>query len=196
VLWEVIESAQRADEVIRRNRELFRHHQVEKVPLDINGVIREVGQLARGRLQARSVLLQTVLANDLPSILGDRVEVSQVLLNLISNGIDAMEGVEPRARVIRIASTRSEDGGVIVSVSDTGVGLAGVDAERMFAPAYTTKPEGTGVGLSISRSIVVAHGGRIWATQNEDRGATIRFTLPSARLEPQGATPALEIQPQ
>jgi PAS domain S-box-containing protein len=195
VLWEVIESAQRADEVIRRNRALFRHHSVEKVALDINAVIREVAQLSRGRVQARSVALEITLSNDLPHVFGDRVELCQVLLNLIANGIDAMEHVEPRSRVLRITSARAGDDGVTVAVSDAGVGLAGVDADRMFNPAYTTKPEGTGVGLSISRSIIVAHGGRIWATQNQDRGATVSFTLPSELHERRGERPDQEIQP-
>ena len=107
----------------------------------------------------------TVVTDDVPLVSGDRVELQQVLLNLVGNSIDAMEGIDTNSRVIEIASSFSPDSAVKVSVRDTGVGLAGVDRKRMFALAYTTKPSGSGVGLSISRSIVEAHGGRLWAEE-------------------------------
>jgi PAS domain S-box-containing protein len=177
-LWDVVDAGKRADEVIRRNRELFRHHTVSKAQLDVNQVIRETGVLAATRLHSSEVVLATKLAPSLPRIFADRVELQQVLLNLIMNGIDAMEGVDPGSRRIEIDSSLLNGGVVRVSVRDNGVGLAGVDMTRLFAPSYTTKANGTGVGLSISRSIVEAHGGHLWAEQNPDRGATFAFTLP------------------
>ena len=177
-LSDVIEAGQRANEIIRRNRELFRHHTIQLTPLDLNAIVRDVESLARSRLQAANVTLITSIERDMPAVYGDRVELQQVLLNLIGNSIDAMEGVESDSRRIVISSSRAATGHVMVSVRDNGVGLAGVDRERMFALAYTTKPSGSGVGLSISRSIIEAHGGRLWAEDNVPRGATFSFTLP------------------
>ena len=175
-LVDVVEAGRRADELIRRNRELFKDHTLRKSPLDINDVVREATVLAKGRLRTGHVTLTTTLA-DLPQVHGDRVELQQVLLNLIANGIDALEGVDPAGRHIHIATALAPDGLVKVAVSDTGVGLEGVDRERIFTLFHTTKPTGSGVGLSISRSIVEAHGGRLWAEPNGDRGATFCFTV-------------------
>jgi PAS domain S-box-containing protein len=177
-VWDVVESSRRATDVIRRYRELFRHHTVHKAPVDVNVVIREVSVLARAQLQGNHVALDTSLAEGLPTIVADRVELQQVLLNLIVNAIDAMEGVVPAARHIEIASTLANGDGVRVSVRDNGVGLEGVDMTRMFASSYTTKANGTGVGLAISRSIIEAHGGRLWAEGNPTGGATFLFTVP------------------
>jgi signal transduction histidine kinase len=177
-LSDVVEAGQRANEIIRRNRELFRHHTVQMTTLDLNVIIRDVELLARSRLQVGSVRLITAVGADVPPVYGDRVELQQVLLNLIVNSIEAMEGVDANERCIEISSSLGPDGSVKVSVRDNGVGLAGVDRERMFALAYTTKPSGSGVGLSISRSIVEAHGGRLWAEENTPHGATFSFSLP------------------
>ncbi|MGH9254099.1 MAG: PAS domain-containing protein [Vicinamibacterales bacterium] len=177
-LWDVVDASRRADEVIRRNHELFRHHAVQKAPFDINGIIRDVAVLARTRLQGSQVMLVTSPAASLPAVEGDRIELQQVLLNLVANAIDAMENSDPASRRIEIISSLAPAGMVEVSVTDRGVGLDGVDMQRMFTPSYTTKADGTGVGLSISRSIVEAHGGRLWAEQNSDRGATFFFTVP------------------
>ena len=176
-LSDIVEAGQRANEIIRRNRELFKYHTVQMTLLDIREVIGEVEMLARSRLQTSNVRLITVVTGEVPAVYGDRVELQQVLLNLVGNSIDALEGIDANARLIEIASSLSPDGAVKVSVRDTGVGLAGVDRERMFALAYTTKPSGSGVGLSISRSIVEAHGGRLWAEETI-QGATFCFTLP------------------
>lgn len=178
-LSDVIEAGQRANEIIRRNRELFRHHTIQMTPLDLNAIIHDVESLARSRLQAGNVTLITSIERDMPAVYGDRVELEQVLLNLIGNSIDAMEGVESTSRRIVISSGRSANGDAMVSVRDNGVGLAGVDRERMFALAYTTKPSGSGVGLAISRSIIEAHGGRLWAEDNVPCGASFSFTLPT-----------------
>jgi PAS domain S-box-containing protein len=177
-LADVVAAAQRADDVISRNRELFKDHTVQKVPLDVNAVIREVTVLAAQRLRASRVRLTANTAEALPLVNADRVEIQQVLLNLISNSIDAMEGVNPDLRCISISTSVDGDGMLKVSVHDGGVGLKGVDLHRMFSLSYTTKPRGTGVGLSVSRAIVEAHGGRLWAEQNPGAGATFSFTIP------------------
>ncbi len=114
----------------------------------------------------------------LPAVNGDRLELQQVLLNLIANSIDAMESVDPGSRLIEVSSSLAPEGIVKVSVSDRGIGLDGVDMQKMFSLSYTTKATGSGVGLSISRSIVEAHGGKLWAERNAGRGATFCFTVP------------------
>jgi PAS domain S-box-containing protein len=178
ILADLVNAGHRAEAVIRRNRELFRHHTLQTSPLDINAVVREVLVLTATRLREHHVTVATYLADDLPAVRGDRIELLQVLLNLLANGIDAMDPVDRSARRITITTSRLDQDAVVVAVQDCGVGFAGVDVQRMFTLSYTTKAAGTGVGLSISRSIVHAHGGRIWAAQNEDRGATFSFSLP------------------
>jgi PAS domain S-box-containing protein len=178
-LDDVLDASRRADQVIQRNRELFRMRSVRREPLDINAVIRDIALLAAPRLDKSETRLSTTLAFDLPIAMGDRIELGQVLLNLISNSIDATEHLPPQQRRVRITTVESADGGVQVSVTDNGVGLEGVDIDRLFTLSYTTKADGTGVGLSLCRSIIVAHGGRIWATPNADAGATFWFTVPA-----------------
>ena len=177
-LSDVVEAVQRANDIIRRNRELFRHHAAEKSPLDLAGIVRDVEALARPRLQAGRITMVTALTADAPPVLGDRNEIQQVLLNLIGNSIDAMNGIDRESRRIEVSSSFMPDGHVKVSVRDTGVGLGAVDKTRMFALSYTTKAAATGVGLSISRSIVEAHGGELWADEHDGGGATFSFTLP------------------
>lgn len=177
-LLDIVDAGQRADDVISRNRELFRHQRVQKGPIDLNEVVRETAVLARQRLQTNHVTLVTSLADGLPPADGDRVELQQVLLNLTTNAIDAMEFVQPDRRRIAITTSLARDGVLQVAVSDTGVGLAGVDTQQMFTISYTTKSRGSGVGLSISRAIVDAHGGELWAEQNDGEGATFYFTIP------------------
>jgi signal transduction histidine kinase len=120
----------------------------------------------------------TSLGDDLPAVFGDRIELQQVLLNLIANSIDAMESVAPESRRIEISSSPTTEQFIQVTVTDQGMGLDGVDVERMFTLSYTTKDAGTGVGLSVSRSIVEAHGGKLWAERHQGRGATFCFTIP------------------
>jgi PAS domain S-box-containing protein len=177
-LLDVVEASQRAEEVIQRNRRLFRDHIVETAPLDMNGVVREAVELAAPRLVENDVVLETALADDLPAVSGDRIELQHVLLNLIGNGIDAMDRVDLGSRRMTLSSSVATEGFVQVAVSDNGVGLDGVDVERIFALSYTTKNTGSGVGLSISRSIVEAHGGRLWTQSRPGRGATFIFTVP------------------
>ena len=177
-LDDVVGAAHRAAAVIQRNRELFRHQTVQTSALDINAVVREVLVLSATGLQEHHVPVATALADDLPAVRGDRIELLQVLLNLLANAIDAMERVERSERRITITTSRLDQGALVVAVKDCGIGLDAVDPQRIFTLSYTTKAAGTGVGLSISRSIIQAHGGRIWASQNPDRGATFSFSLP------------------
>jgi PAS domain S-box-containing protein len=177
-LDDLVDAGRRAEAVIQRNRELFRHQTVQTSALDINAVVREVVVLSATRLREHHVTVATALADDLPAVRGDRIELLQVLLNLLANAIDAMERVETAERRITITTSQLDQGTVVVAVKDSGVGLDGVDMQRMFTLSYTTKAAGTGVGLAISRSIIQAHGGRIWASQNADCGATFLFSVP------------------
>jgi PAS domain S-box-containing protein len=178
-LLDVVTAGQRAEEVIKRNRELFRHHKVEAAPVDINTVIGEAAALVAARLRDNQISLVMSLGEGLPPVVGDRIELQQVLLNLVANAIDAMERVPAESRRIDISSSPTSEQFVQVTVTDQGTGLGGVDVERMFTLSYTTKDAGTGVGLSVSRSIVEAHGGKLWAEQNPGRGATFCFTIPA-----------------
>ena len=151
-------------------------HQLAK--LDIDDVIREVLALAAGELRRHRVVLHTDLAAGNRPVLGDRVQLQQVLLNLIMNGVEAMGRGTERTRELMVSSTPAEPGSVLVSVEDTGAGLDPAVAERIFEPFFTTKSEGLGMGLSICRSIVEGHRGRLWASPRAPHGAAIRFTVP------------------
>jgi C4-dicarboxylate-specific signal transduction histidine kinase len=156
---------------------MFANRSVSRTPTDLNGVIRNVLDLLRTRLRDAGVQLELELDESLPIIEADQVQVQQVLVNLVLNAVDAMLEAGPRRRILSVQS-RSSDNGVLVIVRDTGSGLAGSDAEQVFEPFYTTKSDGIGIGLAISRSIVEAHGGAIWASA-EGTGATFSFTLPA-----------------
>jgi len=182
-LLDVTEASHRAELLIKRNRELFRSHAVEVAPMDLNGVVHETMALIATRLADNGVTLEMELGDDLPAVLADRIELQQVLLNLLTNAIEAMESVDARSRRLRIASFRGADHSVAVTVADTGVGLRDVDMSRLFDLSYTTKASGTGVGLSVSRSIIEAHGGSIWATPNADHGAIFGFEVPTVATD-------------
>jgi signal transduction histidine kinase len=177
-LISIVESGQRAAEMLQRNRELFRHRTVRTVPLDLNEVIAEARSFAGWRLNDSNVSIEVNLARNLPTVTGDRVELQQVVLNLIGNAIDAVES-RPNPKVWIRSSHNGND--VRIEVGDNGIGLGEVDTLRMFSLSYTTKPNGTGVGLSVSRAIVDAHHGRIWAEPNSEGGASFLFTLPRQR---------------
>jgi PAS domain S-box-containing protein len=179
MVGDMADAGKRADAMLRRARELFGQHTVEKHPLDVNNVIREVVVLAEARLRSARVRIDLHLVKHVPPVLGDRIALSQVLLNLVANSIDAMATVEPAHRLLTITSSVTHDLAVQISVRDQGVGLDDVDTARMFMPAYTTKPNGTGVGLSISRTIVEAHGGTLWAVPNDGVGSTFSFAIPA-----------------
>ena len=146
---------------------------------DINDAIQEVLALTRSERQQHRVELRTDLFTGDRLVFGDRVQVQQVTLNLIMNGIEAMSAVTDRPRVLAISSEHVEAGGVVVAVEDTGTGLDPTSADRIFDPFFTTKPNGMGMGLSICRSIIEAHGGRFWASPRAPHGASFRFTVPA-----------------
>jgi PAS domain S-box-containing protein len=173
-----VKDATRAAEIITRVRLLFKKGAPQRQPVDVNEVIREMIVLVRIQSERHSVAIRTELAADLPKAMADRVQLQQVLTNLMLNGIEAMKDVDAE-RELTIESGRGENSHVLISVSDTGMGLDPQHADKIFNPFFTTKPEGTGMGLAISRSIVESHGGRLWATANSGRGTTFHFTLPS-----------------
>jgi PAS domain S-box-containing protein len=178
VEW-IIDDGNRASEVIRRVRALANKTSVEKVPLDVNDVVREIITLVQRELISHRVSLRMELAPALPMILGDRVQLQQVIINLVMNGIEAMQSVTARLRELVIRSGQNETQQVLVSVTDCGVGIAAENADRLFNAFFTTKSSGMGMGLSICRSIVESHDGRLWATANVPHGATFQFTLPA-----------------
>jgi len=177
VEW-IIDDAIRASEVIRRVRALANKSDVEKAPLDINDVVKEVIALVQGELVSHRVSLRMEFANALPVVPADRVELQQVVINLVMNGIEAMQSVTDRPRELLIRSLQDETQQVLVSVTDCGVGISAENADRLFNAFFTTKTNGMGMGLSICRSIIEAHGGRLWASANLPHGATFQFTLP------------------
>jgi PAS domain S-box-containing protein len=177
VEW-VINDNNRASEVIRRVRALAKKTEIEKVPLDVNDVVKEVITLVQRELTSHRVSLRMELAPALAMILGDRVQLQQVMINLVMNGIEAMQSVTDRPRELVIRSRQDETQQVLVSVTDCGVGISAKDPDRLFDAFFTTKSSGMGMGLSICRSIVEAHRGRLSASSNEGPGATFQFTLP------------------
>ncbi|MDB6038366.1 MAG: hypothetical protein JWM99_2207 [Verrucomicrobiales bacterium] len=182
-LTEIIDDADRASAVIARVRQLARKAPFERTFLDLRDVIIDVLALARYESSTRRVAIRTELAGELPLVLGDRVQLQQVLLNLIVNGMDAMSAVEEPNRVLIIGGGCGTSDGVasaLLSVRDAGVGFKPEEMDRLFEAFYTTKPQGMGMGLAISRSIIEAHGGRLWAEPNQGPGATFLFSLPDA----------------
>jgi PAS domain S-box-containing protein len=177
VKW-IIDDGNRASEVIRRIRALANKTDIEKAPLDINDVVREVIALVQLELTSHGVSLRTDPAPTLPRILADRVQLQQVIINLVMNGIEAMQSVTDRPRELVIRSRQDETHRVLVSVTDCGVGISAENVDGLFNAFFTTKSGGMGMGLSICRSIIEAHGGRLWATANIPHGATFQFTLP------------------
>jgi len=173
----IIRDGNRAGGVITRIRALLRKTDAEKARLDINQTIREVVKLTRNEAARKGVTLRMDLAADLPPVLGDRVQLQQVILNLVMNGVEAMASAPARQRELLIRSRQHESDKALVAVQDSGVGLDGQDLEKLFDAFYTTKPQGMGMGLAISRSIVEDHGGQLWAAPNDGPGATFQFTL-------------------
>jgi PAS domain S-box-containing protein len=174
----IIDDGNRASEVIRRVMALAKKTNVEKVPFDVNNVISEVVALVQRQLINHRVSVRMDLAPALPAILGDRVQLEQVVINLVINGVEAMQSVTDRPHELVIRSDQDETQQVLVSVTDCGVGIAAQHAERLFNAFFTTKANGMGMGLAICRSIIEAHGGRLWATANRPHGATFHLTLP------------------
>jgi PAS domain S-box-containing protein len=174
----IVEDGTRAADIISRIRLIFTKGPAEHALIDVNDVIRDLIVLLRSEATRYGVSVRTELAADLPPVMGDRVQLQQVMMNLIMNGIDAMKSVEG-TRELAITSQRAENGQLLVSVSDTGVGLPPQQADEIFKAFFTTKRQGIGMGLSISRSIVESHDGRLWAADNAPRGARFCFILPA-----------------
>jgi C4-dicarboxylate-specific signal transduction histidine kinase len=181
-LSDIVKGVDRATSIIVRMRALARKVPPEMARLHLHDVVTEVLSLIHHELTRRRVTIQRELSKDLPPVLGDRVQLQQVLLNLVMNGIEAMNEVAEGERKISIRARRGENNrrpAILVSVQDSGVGLKHAEVDQLFKPFYTTKANGIGMGLAISRSIVEAHGGRLWAATLSGPGATFEFTLPA-----------------
>ena len=183
ILVDIVAEDKRAGEVIRRLRPLLKKGEVQRLPLNVNEVVLEALELVRGDLVNHGVAAQTELAPDLPVLHGDRVQLQQVLLNLVMNACDAMAGAARDDRQITIRTDLAGDGLVRVSVVDSGPGIAPDKLEQVFEPFYTTKPHGMGLGLAVCRTIIMAHGGKLWAANNPGRGASFHFALPAMKEE-------------
>jgi C4-dicarboxylate-specific signal transduction histidine kinase len=173
----VVKDATRAAEVISRTRLLFKKGAPQSELVDMNEVIHEMLALIIGDMSRRSISVRIELADDLPQITGDRVQLQQVLMNLMMNGIDAMKDSNGTRELI-VNSQRADNQQIMVTISDTGVGLPPQHADKIFNAFFTTKPNGTGMGLRISRSIIESHGGHLWAENNSPQGASFHLTLP------------------
>jgi PAS domain S-box-containing protein len=176
ILEDVTDDARRAGQVISRLHALLKRGELQLNPVDLNEVVSEVLELVHSELIQREVVVETRLAGALPRVPGDRVQLQQVLINLLLNACDAMSA-EPRERRRVLITTVGNNGAVVLSVADQGVGIPDGKLEQVFEPLYTSKPHGLGLGLSICRTIVTAHGGRLWAAHNPDHGATFHLLL-------------------
>ena len=178
VLERVVSDGGRASEVIRSIRGMLEKGSQERVQLDVNDLIREVMTFVRADLRHHGITVRSELADDLPRISAVRIQLQQVLLNLIANAVDSMTSIEDRARVLTVRSQKADDHGILITVEDTGTGIDQTDLERVFEPFFSTKPEGMGMGLSICRSIIEAHGGRITASPASHGGSVFQVSLP------------------
>jgi C4-dicarboxylate-specific signal transduction histidine kinase len=183
ILADIVAEDKRAAAVIHRLRILLKKGEIEFVPLDVNEVVGEVAWLVKSDVLLRNVSMSLELAPDLPSVRGDRVQLQQVVLNLVLNGLEAMRPPPAGPRTLVIRTARDDAASVTVAVQDSGIGINETDPDRIFEALYTTKPDGLGMGLAIARTIVDAHGGRLVAGNNEQGGATVHFTLPVGRKD-------------
>ena len=177
-LHRIVQDGRRAADVINRIRSMVRKSAPTKAPLDIQETIQEVLAVINAEARRHQIAVRTELATRVPSVWGDRVQLQQVILNLAMNSLEAMKPVTDRRRELLVQCRADESGSVLVAAHDSGIGLDPESVDRLFAPFYTTKPDGLGMGLSICRSIIEAHGGRLWATANRPHGAIFQFTLP------------------
>jgi C4-dicarboxylate-specific signal transduction histidine kinase len=175
----VVRNGHRAGRIVRSIRALARKSEPEMAQFDINEAIGEILILLRSELSRQNVLLETELSDGIGPVTGDRVQMQQVVLNLVMNGVEAMSAVMHRAKILRITSQLQESGNVIVAVTDVGTGLDQADKDRIFDAFFTTKPEGMGMGLAICRSILEAHGGLLWASPHLPYGSVFQFTVPA-----------------
>jgi len=183
----VVEAGNHAGAVLARIRELVKNRKPEYEALDVNQAIEDVLGLTGGALRARSVLVQSSLSGGLPAVLGDRIQLQQVIMNLAINAADAMESVNDRARVLRIGSKVTAEGLVQVTIADCGTGIEEGIRERIFQPLFTTKSHGMGMGLSICRSIIEAHRGKLWTSPVAPHGTEFKFTVPACNRDSEAA---------
>jgi PAS domain S-box-containing protein len=183
----VVQAGNHAGEVFVRIRELLKHRKPEYATLDLNEAIGDVLALTGSALRSRSVAVQTTLAADLPLVLGDRVQLQQVIMNLAMNGADAMSSVSDRPRELQVGSKVNDEGSIEVTIRDSGTGIEEAIRHRIFDPLFTTKSAGMGMGLSICRRIIEAHGGRLWASPGMPHGTEFRFTIPGSKQPPMPA---------
>ena len=179
VLSDIVADATRSADLIRRLDALLRRRHLERSPVNVNQTVRDIQVIAGMEAQRRGATLVLQLAPGLPDVTGDSVQLQQVLLNLVRNAAEAMASIEPDARQVVVATSRTAPDQITVSVRDAGPPLDAVFS-RLFTQFYTTKPDGLGMGLAISRSIVEAHGGRLWGERHAGGGLVMRFTLPAA----------------
>jgi two-component system sensor kinase FixL len=182
ILKDIVKEDKQAGEIIRRLRLLLKKGEVHHEPLDIAETVRDVLRLVRSDLVNQGVTVTTEMARNLPAVGGDRVQLQQVLLNLVVNGCDAMADTPAVDRELVVRAERADGGGVQVSVSDNGSGIPDGQVERIFDPFFTTKAHGMGLGLAVCRTIITAHGGRLWAVSNNGQGATVHFSVPAADM--------------
>ncbi len=173
---EMVKDARRAADIIDRVRTLYQKGPPHLDSVDMNELIREMVLVLSNEANRRSIEIQTELAEGLPTVIADRVQIQQAMMNLMLNGIEAIGDTSGQ---LSIKSKLKEDGQILISVIDTGVGLPAEAVDRIFDAFFTTKPQGTGLGLAITRSVIESHGGRIWASANSGRGTTFHFTFPS-----------------
>jgi C4-dicarboxylate-specific signal transduction histidine kinase len=175
----IVEAGIRAGDVIDRIRALVKKAPPRKDRVEINEAVLEIVELIRREIAKNTISVQMQLAESLPAVKGDRVQLQQVILNLLINAVEAMSGMSEGSRELLISTRETESEGVLVAVRDSGPGLAPESIDQLFESFYTTKPDGLGMGLSICHSIIEAHQGRLWATANVPRGAVFQFTLPA-----------------
>ncbi len=177
-LSDIVDDTTRSSDIVNHLRDLMKKGDFEAIPLKVNETIKEVINLTHRDAEKRRITVRFDIRENLPEVMGDKVQLQQVILNLIINGFDAMMYQEPNSRELVIQADQDEDNFIHVAVKDTGMGIEEEKLEQIFEPFISTKPEGMGLGLSINRYIINAHNGQIWATNNPDHGATVHFTLP------------------
>ncbi len=183
IIDDVVADARRSGEIMSRVRALLRKQTVATAPLEVNTVVEEVAGLLQSQAEVGNITVDLHLTEGLPPVIGDSIQLQQVLVNLMRNGFDAMESVSIGERTLVIETAGDEASAVRVSVHDTGVGVEDQDIQSLFVPFHTTKAKGLGMGLAISRSIIEEHRGKIWAERNPNRGMSFHFTLPGAGPE-------------